>query len=134
MALIYDWHSVIASESHLSPDASRQLRDNGFVVLPGPIIPGGCDQLSRAYDRAVAAADPSDVHTSKNELRHVLTTSSIADRNSTAFTSIHRYCQLAVKSSAARSSSAVCVRELFMPAHLQKDFTRTSNIKLMDGH
>ena len=60
-----DWHRIIASEAHLSPDAARQLHDSGFVVLPGPIIPGGCEQLSRAYDRAVAAADPSDVHTSK---------------------------------------------------------------------
>jgi hypothetical protein len=58
-----DWHSIIASKSHLSSDAARQLRDVGFVVLPGPIIPGGCEQLSRAYDRAVATADPSDVHT-----------------------------------------------------------------------
>ena len=65
MPLKNDWHRIIASESHLSPDAARQLHDCGFVVLPGPIIPGGYDQLSRAYDRAVAAADPSDVHTSK---------------------------------------------------------------------
>jgi Phytanoyl-CoA dioxygenase (PhyH) len=60
-----DWHSIIASESHLSPDASRQLRDNGFVVLPGPVVPGGCEQLSHAYDRAIATADPSDMHTSR---------------------------------------------------------------------
>jgi len=63
--MLTDWHRIIASESHLSPDAGRQLHDSGFVVLRGPIIPGGCEQLSRAYDRAVAAADPSDVHTSK---------------------------------------------------------------------
>jgi hypothetical protein len=60
-----DWHRFIASESHLSPDAERQLRDNGFIVLPGPVIPGGCERLSCAYDRAVAAADPADMHTSK---------------------------------------------------------------------
>jgi ectoine hydroxylase-related dioxygenase (phytanoyl-CoA dioxygenase family) len=30
--------------------------------MPGPVIPGGCEQLSAAYDRAVATADPSDVH------------------------------------------------------------------------
>lgn len=60
-----DWHRIIASESHLSPDAARQLRDNGYVVLAGPVIPGGCEQLTRAYDRAVATADPSDVHTGR---------------------------------------------------------------------
>ena len=65
MPLTNDWHSIIASESHLSPDAARQLRDRGFVVLPGPVIPGGHEQLLRAYDRAVATADPSDVHTSR---------------------------------------------------------------------
>src|SRR5262245_12856093 len=59
------WHSIIASKSHLLPDAARQLRDNGFVVMPGPVIPGGCEQLSCAYDRAVATADPSDVHTGR---------------------------------------------------------------------
>ena len=62
MPLTNDWHSITASESHLSPDAARQLRDSGFVVLPGPVIPGGHEQLLRAYDRAVATADPSDVH------------------------------------------------------------------------
>src|SRR5437588_13054344 len=57
-----DWHTMIASESHLPPDAARQLRESGFIVMPGPVIPGGCEQLSAAYDRAVAAADAADVH------------------------------------------------------------------------
>lgn len=58
-----DWHSIIAAESHHLPtDAARQLRETGFVVMPGPAIKGGCEQLSRAYDRAVATADPADVH------------------------------------------------------------------------
>ncbi len=60
-----DWHRIIASESHLSPDAARTLRDSGFVVVAGPVIPGGCEQLTCAYDRAVATADPSDVHTGR---------------------------------------------------------------------
>jgi ectoine hydroxylase-related dioxygenase (phytanoyl-CoA dioxygenase family) len=57
-----EWHSIITAESHLPPDAARQLCDVGFVVMPGPVIAGGCEQLSAAYDRAVATADPSDVH------------------------------------------------------------------------
>jgi hypothetical protein len=56
-----DWYNVIAAESDLPPDAARQLRDLGFVVLPGPEIQGGWSRLSRAYDRAVSTADPSDV-------------------------------------------------------------------------
>jgi hypothetical protein len=57
------WHSVIAAESHhLPPDAARQLREVGFIVMPGPSIQGGCEQLSSAYDQAVATADSADVH------------------------------------------------------------------------
>ena len=58
-----DWHSIIAAESHhLPPDAARQLREIGFIVIPGPTFQGGCERLSDAYDRAVATADPADVH------------------------------------------------------------------------
>ena len=71
MTLTNDWHSIIASQSHLPPDVARQLRDLGFVVIPGPVIPGGCKRLSEAYDRAVATADPVDVHirNSKSSIR-----------------------------------------------------------------
>ncbi len=62
MAQTDDWHSFIAAESHMSPDAARQLREIGFIVMPGPAIKGGCEQLSDAYDHAVATADPADVH------------------------------------------------------------------------
>ena len=58
-----DWHSIIAAESnHLPSDAARQLRELGFIVMPGPAIQGGCEQLSRAYDHAAATADTADVH------------------------------------------------------------------------
>jgi Phytanoyl-CoA dioxygenase (PhyH) len=56
-----DWYSVIAAESELPPDAARQLCDLGFVVMPGPVVHGGCARLSEAYDRAVSTADPADV-------------------------------------------------------------------------
>jgi hypothetical protein len=59
------WHSAIATQSHLPPDAARQLLEIGFVVMPGPDTPGGCEQLSDAYDRAVAMADPADVKVSR---------------------------------------------------------------------
>lgn len=54
-------YRVIAAESDLPPDAARQLGDGGFVVMPGPVIQGGCARLSEAYDRAVSTADPADV-------------------------------------------------------------------------
>jgi hypothetical protein len=56
-----DWHSAIAAESHLSPQAARELHDQGFTIVPGPALPNGPDQYSVAYDREVAAADPSDI-------------------------------------------------------------------------
>lgn len=56
------WHGIIAAKSHLPPDAARQLREIGFVVMPGPAIQGGREQLSDAYDRAVATASPADLH------------------------------------------------------------------------
>ena len=56
-----DWYSVIAAESGMPPDAARQLCDNGFVVMPGPVIHGGRARLAAAYDRAVLTADPDDV-------------------------------------------------------------------------
>ena len=63
MAATNDWHNIIAAESHhLPPNVARQLRELGFIIMPGPAIQGGCEQLSRAYDRAVATADRADVH------------------------------------------------------------------------
>jgi hypothetical protein len=41
--------------------AAQQLHDVGFVVIPGPVPPGGLAQLSKAYDSAVASADSGDV-------------------------------------------------------------------------
>lgn len=61
-----DWHDIIATELYLSPDAARQLRDIGFVVIPGPVLQGGCERLSNAFDRAMTMADPSDVRTARN--------------------------------------------------------------------
>src|SRR5215510_8792565 len=56
-----DWHSAILAETHLSPQATRELQDQGFTIVSGPALPSGPDQYSRAYDRDVTAADPSDI-------------------------------------------------------------------------
>jgi hypothetical protein len=55
------WHSAIATEMTVRADAARQLRDLGFVIVPGPEVGGGISQLGHAYDQAVANADPADV-------------------------------------------------------------------------
>ena len=61
MALTDQQYGVIAAESFLPTDAARKLRDVGFVVMPDPTIPNCMEQLSAAYDRAIAEADPADV-------------------------------------------------------------------------
>jgi hypothetical protein len=58
---VKNWHGIIAAESELPLEAARQLRERGFVVMPGPEIPGGWARLSQAYDTAVLTADPRDV-------------------------------------------------------------------------
>src|SRR6478609_7760392 len=56
-----DWHKAISDDSHLSPESTKELIERGFTIVPGPVLPRGPDQYSIAYDRDVAAADPSDV-------------------------------------------------------------------------
>ena len=63
-----NWYHVIASESRLAPESARQLRDIGFLVLPGPVIDGGGSRLSDAYDKAVLTADPDDISLMADEL------------------------------------------------------------------
>ncbi len=60
-------YSVIAADAHLPPGTAQQLHEKGFIVLPGPAIPGGCEQLSNAYDREVAIADPAERHVSRDK-------------------------------------------------------------------
>ena len=61
MRSVDDWYGVIAAGSEMPPEAARQLVNLGFVVLLGPVIPGGRARLSEAYDQAVSTADPRDV-------------------------------------------------------------------------
>lgn len=56
-----DWSGRIASEPALSDGFARDLRDRGFVVIPGPVPPAEMPRLADAYDAAVAAAAPEDV-------------------------------------------------------------------------
>ena len=55
-----EWLRAIAAGSQLSDEAASRLRDDGFCVVPGPVIAEELDRLSGAYDRAMAAADPAD--------------------------------------------------------------------------
>lgn len=59
----------ITSRSALSELAARELRELGFVVIPGPVSPDGLARLAEAYDAAVAAAAPEDVSTGSTTTR-----------------------------------------------------------------
>ena len=56
-----DWFTELGPGRGLPAGAARELLDSGFVVIPGPVAGGRLDRLSRAYDAAVAGADPADV-------------------------------------------------------------------------
>jgi ectoine hydroxylase-related dioxygenase (phytanoyl-CoA dioxygenase family) len=58
---MYDWFSVIGAGHELSAGAAQDLRDIGFVVIPGPVAVDGLARLAAAYDRAMASADSADV-------------------------------------------------------------------------
>jgi ectoine hydroxylase-related dioxygenase (phytanoyl-CoA dioxygenase family) len=58
---MHDWFSVIGAGRELSAGAARVLRDDGFVVIPGPVAPEGLARLAAAYDAAVDSADSDDV-------------------------------------------------------------------------
>jgi len=52
---------MISADCQLSASAVRELRDVGFVVIPGPFAPDKLAHLAAAYDAAVASASPDDV-------------------------------------------------------------------------
>ena len=56
-----DWFNVMDARCELSTGAARDLRDVGFVVIPGPVAPDRLAQLAAAYDAAVACAAADDV-------------------------------------------------------------------------
>ena len=56
-----EWFSVIDAGCALSAGAVRELREVGFVVIPGPVEPDRLAQLAEAYDSAVACASSDEV-------------------------------------------------------------------------
>ena len=56
-----EWFRVIAAGCELSPDALQELREVGFVVIPGPMAPDGLTKLANSYDSAVASAGAGDL-------------------------------------------------------------------------
>jgi ectoine hydroxylase-related dioxygenase (phytanoyl-CoA dioxygenase family) len=64
-----DRFKEIESDSGLPTDAVDKLIESGFVVIPGPVPSVRLAQLARAYDSAVADADPADVSVGSTSTR-----------------------------------------------------------------
>jgi hypothetical protein len=104
------WFTVIAAGCELSTGALQDLREVGFVVIPGPMVPGGLAPLVSAYDSAVACANADDL--SEVVRPREFTTLSIAARNSTAYMYTNLSLRRVAASLASRSSSVHCWRGL----------------------
>src|SRR3954453_19536867 len=55
------WFSAMDAFRELSEGAVQELRDLGFVIIPGPVTPDRLPQLAEAYDSAMAGAAAEDV-------------------------------------------------------------------------
>src|SRR2546425_7267576 len=56
-----DSFSIIDAGRDLWAGAVQDLRDVGFVVIPGPVAPDRLAQFAEAYDSAVVSAAADDV-------------------------------------------------------------------------
>lgn len=61
--------SFVIASSRLPSEAAAALARDGFVVVPGPIAAEYMPALSAAYDEAVAAAVPEEVHVGSSTTR-----------------------------------------------------------------
>jgi ectoine hydroxylase-related dioxygenase (phytanoyl-CoA dioxygenase family) len=64
-----EWFGIIASGSGLPGRTLQDLRDIGFVIIPGPVAPDGLGRLAEAYDFAVSSAAPDDVSVGSSTTR-----------------------------------------------------------------
>jgi hypothetical protein len=53
-----DWFSTLAAGSKFPMDATSELQERGFAVIPGPTRP---ELLAKAYAAAVASATSDDI-------------------------------------------------------------------------
>jgi ectoine hydroxylase-related dioxygenase (phytanoyl-CoA dioxygenase family) len=59
-----DFFQELSRDVELPPESAAQLASRGFVLIPGPTVPGGIEQVQTAFDIAVANADTADVRVS----------------------------------------------------------------------
>lgn len=64
-----DCFSLLAAATHLSPSVVHDLRNDGFVVIPGPVPKTKLAEVATSYDEAVLRADPADISLGKTTTR-----------------------------------------------------------------
>lgn len=64
-----EWFNTLAAGSELPLDAALELRERGFVVLPGVVPAGRMERLGEAYDAAVASATGDDIRIGSTSTR-----------------------------------------------------------------
>jgi Phytanoyl-CoA dioxygenase (PhyH) len=107
-----DWFNSIAAETYLDPSTVRDLRLEGFVVIPGPVPESLLPELARVYDQAVLLADAADVGRGS-------TTTRVNDfvNRSTAFDALYLHPPLL----------EACCRVIAQPFKLSSMLARTLN-------
>jgi len=56
-----DFFSIIGAGCELPASAFQDLKELGFVIIPGPVPPDGLARLAASYDSAVALASSDDL-------------------------------------------------------------------------
>jgi hypothetical protein len=59
----------VPAEMQLSPSAVRELWDDGFAVIPGPVPTERLAELASFYDQAVLQADANDIKVERETTR-----------------------------------------------------------------
>ncbi len=64
-----DWFSIIDARCEMSEGAVQDLREVGFVVIPGPVALTRLPQFAAAYDSGVACAAADDLSEGRSTIR-----------------------------------------------------------------
>jgi hypothetical protein len=56
-----DWFTALSAQTSLSASQVRDLRKDGFIIVPGPIPASEMPNFAAAYDEAVSSAAAADV-------------------------------------------------------------------------
>jgi hypothetical protein len=64
-----EWFSTISAGCQLPAIAAEDLRNAGFVVIPGPVAPERLGRFAAAYDVAMESGDAADVKHARTTAR-----------------------------------------------------------------